>query len=147
MGGGTIEDKDEDKDAEKDVDENKDLMNNDSVQPLSYPHLPTPKLPTSVALPMWNLAELIKNVRSSSSYSSFSLSLLGGGWVDMNLMKHNLIERGLAEYKAGLLYLLDRIIRRGGKDILVGGGGGNSYHHGIKRLYQADAGGKSTTFS
>ena len=31
----------------------------------------------------------------------------------MNLMKHNLVERGLAEYKAGLLYLLGRIIRRG----------------------------------
>ena len=31
----------------------------------------------------------------------------------MNLMKHNLVERGLAEYKVGLLYLLDRIIRRG----------------------------------
>ena len=31
----------------------------------------------------------------------------------MNLMKHNLVERGLAEYKAGLLYLLARIIRRG----------------------------------
>ena len=33
--------------------------------------------------------------------------------MDMNLMKHNLVERGLAEYKVGLLYLLDRIIRRG----------------------------------
>ena len=52
MGGVTIEDKDEEKDAEKDVDENKDLMKNDSVQSLSYPHLPTPKLPTSVSLPM-----------------------------------------------------------------------------------------------
>ena len=31
----------------------------------------------------------------------------------MNLMKHNLVERGLAEYKAGLLYLLGRIMRRG----------------------------------
>ena len=31
----------------------------------------------------------------------------------MNLMKHNLVERGLAEYKVGLLYLLDRIMRRG----------------------------------
>ena len=45
-----------DKDAEKDVDENKDLMKNDSAQSLSYPLLPTPKLPTSVALPMSNLA-------------------------------------------------------------------------------------------
>ena len=76
---GTIEDKDEDKDAEKDMDENKDLMKNDSVQPLSYPHLPTPKLPTSVALPMSNLAELINNVTLSLSSSSLSLSLLGGG--------------------------------------------------------------------
>ena len=25
----------------------------------------------------------------------------------MNLMKHNLVERGLAEYKVGLLYLLN----------------------------------------
>ena len=87
------------KDAEKDMDENKDLMKNDSVQSLSYPHLPTPELPTSVALPMSNLDELINNVRSSSSSSSLSLSLLGGGWVNMNLMKHNLVERGLAEYK------------------------------------------------
>ena len=78
-GGGTIEDKDEDKDAEKDMDENKDLMKNDSVQSLSYPHLPTPKLPTCVALLMSNLAELINNVRSSSSSSSLLLSLLGGG--------------------------------------------------------------------
>ena len=37
----------------------------------------------------------------------------GGGWVDMNLMKHNLVQRGLAEYKSGLLYLLDRIMGRG----------------------------------
>ena len=79
MGGGTIADKDEDKDSEKDVDKNKDLMKNDSVQLLSYPHLPTPKLPTSVALAMPNLAELIINVRSSSSSSSLYLSLLGGG--------------------------------------------------------------------
>ena len=39
-GGGTTADKDEDKDVEKDVDKNKDLMKNDSVQLLSYPHLP-----------------------------------------------------------------------------------------------------------
>ena len=88
------------------MDENKDLIKNDSVQSLSYPHLPTPKLPTSVALPMSNLAELINNVISSSSSSSLSLSLLGGGWVDMNLMKHNMVERGLTEYMAGFLYLL-----------------------------------------
>ena len=61
-------------------------------------------------------------------------------------MKHNLVERGLAEYKAGLLYLLDRILRRG-KGYTSRGGGGNSYHHGIRRLYQAHAGGKSTTFT
>ena len=28
-------------------------------------------------------------------------------------MKHNLVERGLAEYKVGLLSLLGRIMRRG----------------------------------
>ena len=39
MGVGKIADKDEDKDAEKDGDENKNLMKNDSVQWLSYPHL------------------------------------------------------------------------------------------------------------
>ena len=61
----------------------------------------------------------------------------------MNLMKHNLVQRGLVEYKAGLLYLLGRII--GGGVILVGGG--NSYHHGIRRLYQAEAGDNSTTFT
>ena len=83
------------------MDENKDLMKNDSVQSLSYPHLLTPKLPTSVALPMPNLAELINNVRSSSSSSSLSLSLLGGGWVDMNLMKHNLVERGGGGVQSG----------------------------------------------
>ena len=33
--------------------------------------------------------------------------------MDMNLMKHNLVERGFAEYKAGLLYLKGRIMRRG----------------------------------
>ena len=71
--------KDEYKDAEKDVDENKDLMKNDSVQSLSYPHLTPHKQPTSVALPMSNLAELINNVRSSLSSSSLSLSLLGVG--------------------------------------------------------------------
>ena len=31
----------------------------------------------------------------------------------MNLMKHNLEQRGLAEYKSGLLSLLDRIMGRG----------------------------------
>ena len=30
----------------------------------------------------------------------------------MNLMKHDMVERGLAEYRAGLLYLLGRIMRR-----------------------------------
>ena len=79
---------------------------------LSYSHLPTPKLPTSVTLPVSNLAELINNVRSSLSYFSLSLSFSGGGWVDMNLMKQNLIQRGLAEYKSGLLSLFDRIMGR-----------------------------------
>ena len=120
-GVGTIADKDEDKDVENVVDENKDLMKNDSVQLLSYRHLPTPKLPTSVALPMSNLAELINNVTSSSSSSALSLSLLWNGWVDMNLMKHNLVERGLAEYKAVLLYLLGRIMSRG-KGYTIRGG-------------------------
>ena len=40
----------------------------------------------------------------------------------MNLMKHNLVERGLAEYKVGLLYLLDRIIRWGKGYTSRGGG-------------------------
>ena len=31
----------------------------------------------------------------------------------MNLIKHNLVHRGLAEYKAGLLSLLGRIMGRG----------------------------------
>ena len=31
----------------------------------------------------------------------------------MNIMKHNLVQRGLAEYKAGLMSLLVRIIIRG----------------------------------
>ena len=31
----------------------------------------------------------------------------------MNFMKHNLVQRGLAEYKAGLLSLLGRIMGRG----------------------------------
>ena len=39
-----IADKDEDKDAEKDVDENKYLMKDNSMQSLSYPQLPTPKI-------------------------------------------------------------------------------------------------------
>ena len=131
---------------EKDVEENKDLMKNDSVQSLSYPHELTPKLPTSVAPSMSNLSELINNVRSSSSSSSLSLSLLGVGWVYMNLMEHNLVERGLSEYKVGLLYLLGRIMRRG-KGHTSRRGGGNSYHHGIRRLYQEEASGKSTTFT
>ena len=42
--------------------------------------------------------------------------------MDMNLMKHNMVERGLAEYKVGLLYLLDRIIRRGKGYTSRGGG-------------------------
>ena len=39
----------------------------------------------------------------------------------MNLMKHNLVERGLAEYKVGLLYILGRIMRRG--KVYTSGGG------------------------
>ena len=42
--------------------------------------------------------------------------------MDMNLMKHNLVERGLVEYKAGLLYLLGRIIWRGKGYTSRGGG-------------------------
>ena len=41
------------------------------------------------------------------------LVLVRGGWVYMNLMKHNLVQRGLVEYKSGLLSLLDRIMGRG----------------------------------
>ena len=63
----------------------------------------------------------------------------------MNLMKHNLVQRGLAEYKSGLLYLLDRIMER--VKGYTNRGGENSYHNGIIRLYQAEAGGKSTTFT
>ena len=66
MGGGTVAYKNEDKDAEKDVDENKDLMKDNSLFSLSYPYLPTPKIPTSVTLPMLNFIELINHVRSSS---------------------------------------------------------------------------------
>ena len=58
-------------------------------------------------------------------------------------MKHNLVQRGLAEYKAGILSLLGIIMGRGKG---YTSGGGNIYHHGIRRLYQAEAGGKSTTF-
>ena len=64
--------------------------------------------------------------------------------MDMNLMKHNLVQMGLAEYKAGLLSLLGRIMGRGK---WYTSRGGDSYHHGIRRLYQAESGGKSTTFT
>ena len=40
----------------------------------------------------------------------------------MNPMKHNLLQRGLEEYKAGLLYLLVRTMWRG-KGVIVRGGG------------------------
>ena len=40
------------------------------------------------------------------------LLLVRGGWVEMNLMKHNMVQRGLAEYKAGLLSLLGIIMGR-----------------------------------
>jgi len=52
----------------------------------------------------------------------------------MNLMKHNLVQRGLTEYKADLLSLLGKIMGRGRG---YTSGGGNNYHHGIRRLYQA----------
>ena len=136
-------------DAEKDVEKNKDSMKDNSVQSLSYPHLTTPKLPTSVTLPISNLAELTKNVRLSSSYYSlylsFSLSLSGGGWANMNLVKHNLVQRGLEEYMSGLLSLLGKIMSRGKG--YTSRGGGNKYHHGIRRSYQAESGGNSTTFT
>ena len=38
----------------------------------------------------------------------------------MNLMKHNLVHSGLADYKLGILSLLDTIMGRG-KYILIGG--------------------------
>ena len=57
-------------------------------------------------------------------------------------MKHNLLQRGLADYKAGLLYLLDTIMGR--RKGYTSRGVGISYHHGIIRLYQSEAGGKST---
>ena len=44
----------------------------------------------------------------------FYLSLsVGEKGADMNLMKHNLVQMGLEEYKAGLLSLLGRIMGRG----------------------------------
>ena len=39
----------------------------------------------------------------------------------MNLMNHNLIQRGLAEYKAGLLSILGRIMGRGKGYTNIGG--------------------------
>ena len=63
----------------------------------------------------------------------------------MNLIKHNLLQRGLVEYKAGLLSLLGRIMGR--RKGYASRGGGNNYQNGIRRLYQAEAGGKSTTFA
>ena len=52
-------------------------------------------------------------IKSFFSSTSFSVSLSGDGWVEMNLMKHNLVQRGLEEYKAGILSLLGRIMGRG----------------------------------
>ena len=60
-------------------------------------------------------------------------------------MKNNLVQRGLEEYKAGLLSLLGRIMGR--VKGYTSRGGGNSYHHGIRWLYQSEAGGKSTMFA
>ena len=57
----------------------------------------------------------------------------------MNLTKHNLVQRGLEEHKSVLLSILGRIMGRG--KLYPSKGGGNSYHHGIRRLYQAEAGG------
>ena len=37
----------------------------------------------------------------------------GGGWADTNLMNHNLLQRGSADYKVGILSLLGRIMGRG----------------------------------
>ena len=62
----------------------------------------------------------------------------------MNLMKHNLVQRGLSEYNAGLLYLLGRIMGKG-KGYTSRGGG--IYHYGIRILYQAEYGGKITMFT
>ena len=67
--------KDEDKDKEKDADTNKDLMKKISVYSLLYPYLPSPKLPTSVTLPLSKLIELINNLSSASSSFYFSLSI------------------------------------------------------------------------
>ena len=86
-------------------------MKDNSVWSLLYPYFPTRKLPTSVALPMSKLDKLIKDVKSYSSSSSLSLSMSWGGG-GMNLMKNNLVQRGLEEYKAGLLSLLGRIMGR-----------------------------------
>ena len=41
------------------------------------------------------------------------LVLVRGGWVNMNLMKHNLVHRGFEEYNAGILSLLVRIMGKG----------------------------------
>ena len=63
----------------------------------------------------------------------------------MNLMNNNLVQRGLVDYKSGLLSLLDRIMGRGKG--YNSRGEGNSDHFGIRRLCQAESGGKSTTFT
>ena len=90
------------------MDENKDLMKNDSVQSLSYPHLPTPKIPASVTLLMSNLDELISNnLEIHILYLVLDLVRRWvGGWVDINHIKNKLVQRGLADYKSGLLFFL-----------------------------------------
>ena len=42
--------------------------------------------------------------------------------MDMNLMKHNMVQRGLVEYKAGILSILGRIMVRGKGYTSRGGG-------------------------
>ena len=54
----------------------------------------------------------------------------------MNLMKHNLVERGLAEYKAGLMYLLGRIIRRGEGYTSRGRVMQPKFHQGLPPIFQ-----------
>ena len=92
-------------------------LNYPSSNPCSRPQ----PFPHPCLLPMSKLDELIINVRASSSYSSLSLYLLGEGGVDMNLMKHNMEQMELAEYKADLLSLLGRIMGRGEVYISRGG--------------------------
>ena len=65
--------------------------------------------------------------------------------MDTNLIKYNLLQRGLDDYKGGLISLHGRIMGRG-KGYTSGGWGGG-YHHGIRILYKLEAGDKSTKFT